>query len=161
MLRRLKAALAARQAPGPAAPAASTTDRARLACAALLTRAAWLDGHLSESEEAAVERTMVERFGLEAGEVKAILAEAEDDLDRSVDIYRYTRALREAFDGNERIELLEMLWEVVHADGTVHAYEAQLMRRLAGLLYVEDRDSGAARKRALGRLGLAGDPDSG
>ena len=159
MLRRLKAALEAHRASEPAVPSVST-DPARLACAALLTRAAWLDGHLSESEEAAVERTMVDRFGLGPDEVRTILAEAEDDLDRSVDIYRYTRALRVAFDEKERIELLEMLWEVVYADGVVHAYEAQLMRRLAGLLYVEDRDSGTARKRALARLGLAGDPAS-
>ncbi len=159
MLRRLKAALEARRASEPAVPSGST-DPVRLACAALLTRAAWLDGHLSESEEAAVERAMVERFVLKPDDVRTILAEAEEDLARSVDIYRYTRALRVAFDEKERIELLEMLWEVVHADGVVHAYEAQLMRRLAGLLYVEDRDSGAARKRALARLGLAGNPAS-
>jgi uncharacterized tellurite resistance protein B-like protein len=46
------------------------------------------------------------------------------------------------------------LWEVVSAAGTLHDDEAQLLRRLAGLLFVADRDSGEARKRALAKLGL-------
>ena len=55
-----------------------------------------------------------------------------------------------------RIDLMEMLWEVCYADGVLHDFEAQLMRRMAGLMFVDDRDSGAARKRALEKLGLAG-----
>jgi uncharacterized tellurite resistance protein B-like protein len=47
---------------------------------------------------------------------------------------------------------MEMAWMVVLADGELHEYEAQLMRRLAGLLYVEDIDSGLAQKRARARL---------
>lgn len=156
MLARLKAALAARQSPEPPREEAGT-DPAHLACAALLVRAAWLDGQLAESEQQALERTLAGRFALDSAEVRNVLGEAEDDLDDSVDLYRYTRVLRDSFDERERIELLEMLWEVVYADGTLHAYEAQLMRRLAGLMYVDDRDSGAARKRALARLGTAPD----
>jgi uncharacterized tellurite resistance protein B-like protein len=47
--------------------------------------------------------------------------------------------------------MIEMLWEVVYADGELHSYEANLMRRLGGLLYVSERDRGAARKRVLAR----------
>ena len=50
-----------------------------------------------------------------------------------------------------------MLWEVVYADGIAHAYEANLLRRIGGLLYAPDRDQGAARKRVLARLGIADD----
>ena len=56
----------------------------------------------------------------------------------------------------ERIDLMEMLWQLVYSDGELHEFEATLMRRLAGLLYVDDRDSGLARKRALDKLGIAG-----
>ena len=49
-----------------------------------------------------------------------------------------------------------MLWEVVYADGELHDYEASLLRRIAGLLYVPDRESGEARKRVLARLGVEG-----
>jgi uncharacterized tellurite resistance protein B-like protein len=51
---------------------------------------------------------------------------------------------------------MEMLWEVAYADGTLHELEAQLMRRMAGLIFVDDRANGEARKRALAKLGLAG-----
>ena len=49
-----------------------------------------------------------------------------------------------------------MLWEVAYADGELHDYEANLMRRVTGLLFVSDQESGEARKRALERLGLSG-----
>lgn len=59
--------------------------------------------------------------------------------------------IKDRFDEKERIRLVEMLWEVVYADGQAHDYEANLLRRIAGLIYVADRDSGAARKRVLAR----------
>ena len=59
------------------------------------------------------------------------------------------------FEPEERIALIEMLWEVAYADGELHDYEASLIRRITGLLYVSDRDSGEARKRVRARLGLS------
>ncbi len=49
-----------------------------------------------------------------------------------------------------------MLWELVYEAGTLHDLEASLLRRISGLIYVPDRESGAARKRALRKLGLEG-----
>jgi uncharacterized tellurite resistance protein B-like protein len=54
----------------------------------------------------------------------------------------------------ERVAIIEMLWEVVYADGTLHEYEASLLRRVCGLIYVTDQDSGTARKRVLEKMGL-------
>lgn len=154
MLSRLKSAIQSMRQ--PEAVEAPSAEPARLACAALLARAAQLDGTLDQGEEAAMLRLMVDRFSIDEASARAVLDEATDDLDTSNDIYRYTKVLRDSFDEAERIDLMEMLWEVAYADGTLHEFEAQLMRRLAGLLFVDDRDSGAARKRALGKLGLAG-----
>ena len=83
-----------------------------------------------------------------------MMAEAEQTAETSVDLYHFTRVAKDLLDEAGRIELLEAMWEVVYADGTLHEYEAQLMRRVSGLLFVEDRESGAARKRALEKLGL-------
>ena len=52
--------------------------------------------------------------------------------------------------------MIEMLWDVACADGVIHDFEANLVRRVAGLIHVSDRDSGAARKRALARMGGSG-----
>lgn len=156
MLSRLKAALEAMRQPAPEADAPASAEPARLACAALLARAAGLDGQLDQGEDDAMLRLMVERFSMDEASARAVLDEAADDLDTSNDIYRYTKVLRDSFDEAERIDLMEMLWEVCYADGVLHDFEAQLMRRMAGLMFVDDRDSGAARKRALDKLGLAG-----
>ncbi len=53
-----------------------------------------------------------------------------------------------------------MLWEVAYADGILHDYEANLLRRIGGLIYVSDRERGAARRRVVARLGLADEPPS-
>ena len=132
----------------------SFDQEGRMACAALMTRAAWLDGTLDKIEENALRDLMMKRFEISPDEADEILKAAADDLDTSNDLYRYTKDLRDNFDANERLKLIEMIWEVVYADGVLHDFEATLMRRLAGLLYVDDRDSGEAKKRVMNKLGL-------
>ena len=132
----------------------SFDQEGRMACAALMTRAARLDGTLDKVEENALRDLMMKRFEISPDEVDEILKAAADDLDTSNDLYRYTKDLRDNFDADERLKLIEMIWEVVYADGVLHDFEATLMRRLAGLLYVDDRDSGEAKKRVMHKLGL-------
>ena len=132
----------------------SFDQEGRMACAALMTRAAWLDGTLDKVEENALRDLMMKRFEISPDEADEILKAAADDLDASNDLYRYTKDLRDNFDADERLKLIEMIWEVVYADGVLHDFEATLMRRLAGLLYVDDRDSGEAKKRVMHKLGL-------
>ena len=137
---------------GEAVAASQDTDPVKLACAALLARAAWLDGHLDAKEEKALISLMVERFSLDETDAVNIDSEATADVNDRNDIYKYTKIVRDAFDESERIALMEMLWQLVYSDGELHDFEATLMRRLAGLLFVDDRQSGAARKRALEKL---------
>ena len=128
-------------------------DRLHLAAATLLVEAARMD----ESADAAERRRMAEllsqRFSLTAEETDALIEEAEEEADRSSQLFAFTREIKDAFDYDERVELMEMLWDVAYADDHLHHMESSLMRRLAGLLHVEDRDSGAARKRVLARRG--------
>jgi len=86
---------------------------------------------------------------LSAGEAEDLLAAGEKASDDSVEWQGFTRAIKDGFEPEERIALIEMLWEVAYADGELHDYEASLIRRITGLLYVSDRDSGEARKRVL------------
>lgn len=122
------------------------------AAAALLVEAALMDGHFDARERASVERLLGERYGLDGASLATLVGEAERSAGTSVELYGLTRRLKDELDYEERIELMEMLWAVVLADEEVHDFEAGLMRRLAGLLYVEDADSGAARKRVEARL---------
>ena len=97
---------------------------------------------------------MIERFSISDTEAQEIILEATKDVNNGNDIYKDTKIVRNSFDDAERIALMEMLWQLVYSDGELHDFEATLMRRLAGLLYVDDRESGAARKRALEKLGV-------
>jgi uncharacterized tellurite resistance protein B-like protein len=91
---------------------------------------------------------------LTEAEARSLLELAGDEVANASQLYGFTRVVKDNFDHDERVELMEMLWEVVYADGALHDLEASLMRRIAGLIYVPDRESGAARKRAMSRLGL-------
>lgn len=134
----------------PADPEART----RIAAAALLVTAAAMDDIFDDAERARIEELLARRFGLDEAGAHRLLAEAEAIALQSVDLHGFTSTIKAGFDFEERIELLEMAWEVAYTDGVLHDHEANLMRRLAGLLAVSDRDSGEARRRVRERLGL-------
>ena len=153
MLARFKRFLDQYEVPKTELPPHSADDR-QLACAALLVEAARLDEHFGPKERARVHELLKDRFGLGDDEAAALTAEAERTSEVSVEWQSLTRTVKDAFDHGERVEMIEMLWEVAYADGALHDYEASLLRRIAPLLYVSDRESGEARKRVVERLGV-------
>jgi uncharacterized tellurite resistance protein B-like protein len=134
-------------------------DRLRLAAAVLLVEAARMDGNFDDDERATIRRLLTWRFEISEAEADALIAAADAEAEQSVELSTYVRTIKGYFSFDERVELIEMMWSVVYADGKLDDYEANLMRRIAGLLYVSDRDSGAARKRVLERLDLGGDTE--
>lgn len=126
----------------------------RLAVATLMVEAATLDGSFDASERRRLLDLLVRRFALDPLQAERLLAEAQAAQAQAVGLEGMTRTIKNALDHDQRVEVLEMLWEVVYADGRLHDYEANLLRRLAGLVYVSDQDSGAARKRVVARMGL-------
>ncbi|MEX0693001.1 MAG: TerB family tellurite resistance protein [Rhodospirillales bacterium] len=137
------------------APSTETGEAGLAAAAvAVFVEAALLDGQFDQNERNVIEAILVDRFGLSTDDANTLIEEAISQTEDANRVYAATRTIREAFTDAERIDVLEMLWEVAYADGTLHDFEANLVRRIAGLLYVRDRDSGMARKRALKRLGL-------
>lgn len=135
-------------------PAAAPDDCIRVASAALLVEAATLDGHMDDAEREHIHHLIEGHFGLSRDEAEEVFSQAMDEVDRSVQILGFTRVVKDKFEYDERVRMIEMLWEVAYADGHLHDYEANLVRRISGLLFVSDQDSGAARKRALERLGM-------
>ncbi len=127
-------------------------DEVQLGAAALLVEAAALDGDFSGQERAIIASALVRQFGLTDEEAQSLLAKAVKVQDDAIEISRFTRAVKSLPEAR-RIEILEMLWEVVLADGELHAYEANLLRRVGGLIYISDKENGAARQRASDRLG--------
>lgn len=123
------------------------------AVAALLVEAARMDDRFDPAERAAIRGMLMRRFALDAASVDRLIATAERAADRSSALYRFTRVVADRFDPAARVGMIEMLWEVAYADGVLDPDEDALIRRVAGLIFVEDHERGAARRRVLARLG--------
>ena len=123
-----------------------------LAAAALMVEAATMDEDFDAQERATILGLVTERFGLSPEEGESLIETAVKRVAGSSHLFEFTRVVKQAFAYQERVALLEMLWEVAYSDAKLHHLEANLIRRVTGLLHVSDRDSGAARKRALARI---------
>lgn len=135
--------------------AGDKSDDLQIAVVALLIRAATTDAEFGEEERAAIRRIALQSFSLEEEDLDQLIGEAENAETETMDLHRWVQTIKHAYDEEERVGLIEKMWEVVYADGVLDDYEANLLRRVAGLIYVPDRASGQARQRVLARLGLS------
>lgn len=138
-----------------AIPATTQFTDVQLAAAALMVEAARQDGNLEARERLLIEQLVRERFSLGAAASQELLEEAEQAAAGSTGWQGFTNKIKEAFDQDGRIAIVEMLWEVILADGRIDDMEASLMRVVTGLLYISGRDSAEARARAQGRVDAA------
>ena len=152
MLDRIRAMFAGDDGDSALADGNHTADALQIAAAVLLVSAARMDDSVGQTELERIEELLVERFALTPAEAESLAELAEREAHEASDYWRYARVVKDGFSSGERVEMIEMLWEVAYADGEVHHQEANLVRRVAGLIYVPDRDSGAARKRVEARI---------
>ncbi|MEM9709769.1 MAG: TerB family tellurite resistance protein [Pseudomonadota bacterium] len=120
---------------------------ARLALAALLVRIAKSDGDYAESERQMIDRILVSHHGLSAFEATALRRDAETLEAEAPDTVRFTRAIKAAVAYEDRAKVVEALWGVVLADGKRDDEEDALLRMVAPMLGINDRDSALARQR--------------
>lgn len=121
----------------------------------LMLEAAAADGEIDEEERQLIFSAVSEQFSLSDEQMKTLFEQAEADAEERIELHGLLRKLREQADYEERVGVLELVWMVVLADNRLDQLEAQLMRRLAGLLFISDVDSGLAAQAARTRLGLA------
>jgi uncharacterized tellurite resistance protein B-like protein len=110
------------------------------ACAALLCEAASMDGSYDEKEKEVILSLIKKQFKLSESEALRIVNAGEELSRESSQIYGFTRTIKQSWTLENRIKILEMLWEVAYADGVLDPAEDMLIRRVAGLIHVEDRD---------------------
>jgi uncharacterized tellurite resistance protein B-like protein len=129
------------------------SDDPAFALAVLLIETALIDDGIGGREKEIIKRALERRFRLKPDEVARLVEAAEEGALRSTDLYRFTQIVIKNFDEEERVGVIEMLWEVALADGTLTGDADMLIRRVAGLIYVSDRDRGEAKRRAIRRGG--------
>ncbi|WP_347312900.1 TerB family tellurite resistance protein [Defluviimonas sp. SAOS-178_SWC] len=119
---------------------------AQLALAALLVRLARADADYSEPERSRIDRVLSTRYGLSPFETAKLRAGAEALEAEAPDTVRFTRALKDAVPHEDRMSLMQALWSVALADNARDAEEDAVIRLVADLLGISDRDSALARQ---------------
>lgn len=130
------------------------SDALHIAAAALLVRAAQIDGKIDAVEETLLTRLVGPHFGLDETAAAVLIGEAKQAVNEASDLFQFTNRINQYFGEPHKIMLLELLWQIVLSDGVVDDYEANLLRRVAGLIYVTDQQAGQARKSAEAALNL-------
>lgn len=128
----------------------------QVAVGALLVEAARRDDVFNGDEQDAIKRLLAERFDLSPKDSAELFEAAEQASVSSGQLFGFTNKVVKELDEAERVQVIEMLWEVVYADGVLDAHEDAMIRRVAGLVYVSDFERGAARRRVLDKLNIKG-----
>ncbi len=128
-----------------------TETDARLALSALLVRVARTDGDYAADEIIRIDRILEARYELSNDDAKALRRDAEILEGHAPDTVRFTRAIKDKVPYEDRVSVVEALWQVALADGVRDDEEDALLRLAANLLGVNDRDSNLARQRVTGK----------
>ena len=118
----------------------------------LMIEAAYTDGQIDANELNKIKSSLVNVFAEDPKEINLVLEEALKNKNNSKSLHYYTSFINKNFDQDKKLLLIETLWEIVLSDGEIHDFESNLIRRLAGLLYISDVNSGNAKKRALDKI---------
>lgn len=132
----------------PEASAAAGASGVQLAACALLLELAHVDGSMSPSEQAHIERAVRQHFGLDDATARELIALADAERRQSIDHYQFTRLIAAQYDLGQKLLLAELMWGVILADGQLATHETWLVRKLAHLLELEPGYLSEARKAA-------------
>jgi uncharacterized tellurite resistance protein B-like protein len=137
----------------PGASEASGTDEVgvNVAVAALLVEVLRADYEVAAAERQEVVSSVAALLGLEAEQSRALVQEAERQIDSSHDLFQFTSQVNRSYTDADKVRLLEALWRVAQADADLHKYEEHLIRRVADLIHVPHRGFIAAKLRAAGQ----------
>jgi len=111
-----------------------------LKTASLLIHAAKIDENFTDKERKIIETAII-NLGADRAEVKKIVAEAENLESNSNQILDFTREIKNK-DNKFKIEIIETLWNIIYSNNEADIYESNLMRRLSGLLYIDNKVMG-------------------
>jgi len=120
----------------------------KVATATLLLEVVRADFEVQAVEMVRLESLLRERFGLDRGELAQIISEARLEADQLVSLQHLTRRINEYCSETEKVRVIEMMWEIVFADGHLDHYEEHLIRQVADLLYLPHSAFIQARHKA-------------
>ena len=114
----------------------------------LMIEAANTDGQITQDELNKISNSLINVFKEDPKIVEESLVKAFENRDNSRSLYFYTSKLNKSYTDEQKLQLIEVLWGIILADNELHDFETNLIRRLAGLLYISDVECGNAKIRA-------------
>jgi uncharacterized tellurite resistance protein B-like protein len=143
-------------AAGDKHPGRFEDDDYRLAASALLVHAAAIDGEVSPVERDKLHAVIKRRFELDEATTNELVVEATAAEQQAVDLYHFTSLINRTLDEAGRRRVVEMMWEIVYADGRVTEFEDNLLWRAADLLGISSRERIELRQQVAGARARGG-----
>ena len=128
-----------------------TSRDARIATCALLLEMAHIDGEFSESEKERIVEALRNNYQLSAEHAAVLIKAAEDELEKSIDLWQFAKLINENYSDEEKIKVIETVWQVIYTDGILDKHEDYLVHKLAKLLRLSHKQLIDAKLKVLGR----------
>ncbi len=123
----------------------------RVAVCALFVEMARIDKTFTPAEMETILSILKDKYGLSGEHADALIAEADRELEQSVDLWQFARLINENYSTEEKIEIIEILWQMVFVDGKMDEYEHYLMNKLKNLLRLSHDQLIDAKLKVMGR----------
>ncbi len=114
--------------------------------AALLIHAAKIDENYTENEKKIIKRALINLNKISSHEAEETIQLAEKKEEESNQIVEFTKEIKK-YSMEFRLKIIEIIWKIIYSDGTNDNYESNLIRRICGLLYISDKDSGIIKMK--------------
>ena len=126
-------------------------DYNNVSITALLIHAAKIDDNYTDVEKEIIKKALISLNAITLNEAEELLKKAEKTEQESNQIIAFTREIKKN-SMEYRLKIIEILWKIVYSDGSSDSYESNLIRRVCGLLYISDRDSGMIKLKIKNSL---------
>ena len=123
-------------------------EKIKVAVCALLLEVAYCDDEFSDDEKIKIIKTIQNRFDLNESEAKELIDTAERERDQSLDLWHYTNLINKNYSNDEKVELIEMLWEIIYADNVLDQHEDYIIHTLTKLLKIQHKQLIDAKLKA-------------
>ena len=124
------------------------SDNKNILVAALLIHAAKIDENYTDAEKRIIKQALMKLNNISSDQTMKLIKLAEKKEEESHQIVEFTKEIKK-YSMEFRLKIIEVIWKIVYSDGTSDDYESNLIRRICGLLYVSDKDSGEIKLKVI------------
>ena len=121
--------------------------------AALLIHAAKIDENYTDMEKKIIKKALINLDNISLDQAEELMKHAEKKEEESNQMIEFTREIKK-YPMEFRLKIIEIIWKIVYSDGTSDSYESNLIRRICGLLYISDKESGIIKSRIQKNIGM-------